>query len=299
VAVGISIVIPCRGHAVDLARCLASLYAQQSAAAFEVLVVDSAQDPQVAQAAAAFPSVRLILAATPLLAGAARNLGVRHAASEVIGFVDADCVVQAGWIEAALDTIRQGAVLGGGAIRDLQPWHWFASSDNRLQYADFPTGRPAGASGYFPGANLVVLRSAFDAVQGFDAEAPSGQDVLFTIAVAERWPNRVTFNPKMVVLHRGRDTLKGLWEHQERFGYARSAHRIQVTPGMLWVAQRPGIAWLLVIRRLAYISLRVLQWNPADLPRFAWQLPALVLGLLAWSRGFQRGLQGPSSGGAS
>jgi hypothetical protein len=66
---------------------------------------------------------------------------------------------------------------------------------------------------------------------------------------------------------------------------------------MLWLGRRPWLAWVLIFRRLAYISLRMLQWDPADLPRFLWQLPALILGLAAWSWGFHRGLIDHHSGG--
>ncbi len=286
----ISIVVPCRGHARELELCLASLLAQETSAKYEIIVVDSAFDPEIERVVRAMPPVQLVRSKQPLLTGAARNLGIRHASSDTIGLVDADCVCSPGWVEAALQTVRQGALLGGGSIEDSQPWNWIASSDNRLQYADFPSSRPPGPSDYFPGAALVAVKSAVQELGGFDEILPHGQDVLFTSRAQARWPGRVMFNPLMGVRHPGRTNLKAFREHQERFGYARGRQLFRVTPGMRWIGGRRYLLWILILRRLAYIILRVIQWKPLDLPRLIWQLPLLLIGLAAWSEGFRRGI---------
>lgn len=289
-ALDISIVVPCRGHARELELCLASLLAQETSARYEIIVVDSAFDPQIERVVLALPAVRLVRSREALLTGAARNLGIRHAASDTIGLVDADCICSPGWVDAALQTVRQGALFAGGPIEDSLPWNWIASSDNRLQFADFPSGRPPGPSSYLPGAALVTVRSALEELGGFDETLPHGQDVLLTSRAHARWPGRLVFNPLMAVRHPGRTSLRAFRQHQEQFGYARGQQRFRVTPAMGWLGRRRYLLWILMLRRLAYISLRVIQWNILDLPRLVWQLPMLLVGLAAWSEGFHMGI---------
>jgi len=57
------------------------------------------------------------------------------------------------------------------------------------------------------------------------------------------------------------------------------------------MGRHPIMAWAVILRRLLYITLRVMQWNLPDLPRFILQLPVLVVGLMAWTRGFYAGMR--------
>jgi glycosyltransferase involved in cell wall biosynthesis len=99
----VSIIVPCREHARELRSCLQGLQNQDGQIEFEVLVVDSDCDRDVATVAQGFSLAKLVRPprGMPLSAGAARNLGVEHAAATVLGMIDADCVPEQGWVEAA------------------------------------------------------------------------------------------------------------------------------------------------------------------------------------------------------
>jgi glycosyltransferase involved in cell wall biosynthesis len=287
----LSIIIPCFGHSVELEACLQAFETQRTDIDFEVIVVDSAFDPRVQSTAGQFSWARLVRSERHLFPGAARNLGVLHAQADLIGFVDADCIVQPGWVTSALQTIREGAILCSGPILDVLPWHLLAASDNRLQYADFPRGRPHGSAVYFSGAHLVVKKDAFELAGRFIEYDRHAQDVIFTELVVGQWPGRVIFNPMMKVSHYGRRHWKEFLEHHWHFGYVRAEYRIQISRTMMWIAKRPYLGWLLFLRRFLYISLRVIQWNLVDLPRFILQLPFIFIGLTAWVSGFYDGMR--------
>lgn len=291
----ISIVIPCKGHAEELRACLQGLQQQHDGIPFETIVVDSAWDPRVEATARQFKSVTLIRSHADLSAGAARNQGAQHAAASVLGFIDADCIPQPGWIQAARDAIEDGALMASGPILDAMPWNWLASTDNRLQFVDFPPRRPAGPSPYFPGAHLVVPRHAFEAIAGFDPDLHVAQDVLFTQEVARRWPGQALFRPRMIVRHFGRASWGALWEHQWQFGRARAIFNIRMGGPLAWLARHPILAWIVGLRRWLYISARVVQWNFRDLPRYIWQTPVILFGLIAWTQGFYAGQRELSS----
>jgi cellulose synthase/poly-beta-1,6-N-acetylglucosamine synthase-like glycosyltransferase len=101
----VSIVIPCRGHARALRRCLESVSAQRTSRLFEVIVVDSAYDEAVAGVVAAFPAVRLVRSHEGLRPGPAA-IRVRHARGAIL---------LSTLIVARPDGRGSGAAIEGGA----------------------------------------------------------------------------------------------------------------------------------------------------------------------------------------
>lgn len=294
----ISVIVPCKGQSSELRSCLKALADQEGGIPFEVIVVDSASDPQVESVVRDFPSVRLVRSQGDLSAGAARNLGAANARADVLGFVDADCVPEAGWVQAARSAIADGAVLASGPVLDAMPWNWVASTDNRLQFADFPAGRPAGSNSYFSGTHLVVLREAFDLIGGFDAGLNVVQDVLFTEAAAARWPGKTLFGPPLIVRHQGRSGWRAFWRHQWQFGRSRAEYNLRMSNTLTWLGRHSSLGWMVLLRRWLYISARVVQWNLRDLPRYLWQSPVMLVGLIAWTRGFYAGRRGTPVAGS-
>jgi GT2 family glycosyltransferase len=292
----ISVVIPCYRHAEDLARCLNALARQESTAAWEVIVVDSAADPAVA-AAATKAGVRLVQSQERLLPGQARNLGAAHALGELLAFVDSDCVVEPGWLAAAKSALEAGARLAGGPVLHARPLHPIAVSDNLLQFADFPSNRPDGPARYFAGCSLAIRRADFEAVGGFpNVTLPAGEDTSFCRAVLARWPGGLRFTRAMRVRHTGRATFGAFLDHHATFGYCRAALDLHLAPWQRrWGAHRlmtPPVA----AKRLSYILGRGWQWDRWQLARTLVLLPIVVPGLIAWASGFRRGLRVPGAG---
>lgn len=284
-AVNLSVIVPCRGHAAELEVCLSSLVGQNTSVKYEVLVVYCSQELDVDLVVKKFPSVLPVVSETFLLPGEARNEGARRARAEYFAFIDADCWVDPNWVTFAFETMQAGAVLCGGAILDLHPWDWIASADNRLQFADFSPGRPYGMASYLPAPNIVVRKDTFWDNGGFSVH-PVAQDVVLTTSIAKTWPQKTVFNPKMQVRHFGRSAWKEYLRHQKSFGFARAQTQVQINPTMAWLAGRPLLGWVVFFRRLLYISFRVIQWNFWDIPRYILQLPVLLIGLAYWLNGF-------------
>jgi glycosyltransferase involved in cell wall biosynthesis len=287
-AVEMSIIVPCRGRASLLRACLDSLFSQITTTSYEVIVVYCETDHDVDAVIKNFELTRVIKSEIYLLPGSARNLGAEHAHADILGFIDSDCLVDSKWVSFAVETIKNGAVICSGAIKDSVPWNLLSSSDNRLQYADFPTGRPYGKALYFPGAHVAIRKNVFQQTNGFPDHS-YGQDVIFSIQVAEHFPDRVIFNPELIVRHYGRSQWTDFLEHQRIFGRARAQDQIQINKTVAWLAKHPYFGWVLFLRRLIYISMRVLQWNFSDLPRYLLQLPILLIGLVYWVNGFYEG----------
>ncbi|MCA1406691.1 glycosyltransferase family 2 protein [Ensifer sp. IC3342] len=99
----LSVVIPHLNEPDNLRRCLLSLDAERAdGIPFEIIVVDngSAERPDAVCSSFAGVSLEYELVPGP---GPARNRGANAARSELLAFIDADCVAQRGWVRAIVE----------------------------------------------------------------------------------------------------------------------------------------------------------------------------------------------------
>jgi len=167
-----------------LRDCLNGLRVQSvKADRFEVLIVDSASDPAVAQDLVRLArefGARLIRLEQPGIS-LARNAGADAARAEYVAYIDDDAIPAPDWIDAILSALEEPGdrpVLLGGRIlpiweTPLPPW-WPPSLRSVLSIIEYE-GRgiyrsvelPPGLEPY--AANMVVHRPALRAVGGFQA----------------------------------------------------------------------------------------------------------------------------------
>ena len=285
-----SVVIPCKGHARELARCLESLRGQTDDFDFETLVVDSAIDSEVEAVVDRFRGVGLERGNPGLLAGSARNLGAERASGPYVAFIDADCQAEPDWLASAVAALDRGATLVGGPVLDTRPWHPVAAADNLLQFADFPPGREAGPSRYFPGCNMAIRRADLLSVGGFpDVALSAGEDTALCEAVLREWPEGLYFVPDMRVRHDGRSAISDFLRHQASFGRARGALGLHLSRAQVRWGRSPLVMPAVVTKRLSYIVKRQIAWEPARSVRLLPLAPLIVAGLVAWAGGFREG----------
>jgi len=101
--VDISIIIPTYNRKLKLKACLDSLFAQSYPRdAFEIIVIDDGSVDGTADTLCALskinPNLRYFIQnhSGPAVA---RNLGIRNARSEIVGFTDSDCVLDKDWVK--------------------------------------------------------------------------------------------------------------------------------------------------------------------------------------------------------
>ncbi len=158
----ISFIIPAYNEELLLGRTLAAVHqaAAEAGEPYEAVVVDDGSTDRTAAVAEA-NGARLVRVAHRQIA-ATRNAGARAATGDVFIFVDADTVVNAGVVRAAVEALRSGAVGGGCDLRfdgRLPLWA-------RLFVGSFrPVYRAVGIAS---GCYLFCTRQAFEAVGGFD-----------------------------------------------------------------------------------------------------------------------------------
>jgi GT2 family glycosyltransferase len=176
-ALTMTAVVPTRNRPEAARRAVESLRA--SASVHEIVVVDDGSDEPVAPV----PGTLLVRHEHPLQLAAARNAGAARASSDVVLFVDDDCVVDPdtiGLLADALERDEQLAMVGPviaylddpatiwcGGVR-----HGRWTGRTRLHGAGQPVADAASlprTSDDFPSV-FAVRRSHFEEIGGFDAE---------------------------------------------------------------------------------------------------------------------------------
>jgi hypothetical protein len=108
---------------------------------------------------------------------ATRNSGAKAATGELLFFVDADTLMSAAVLRAALSALAAGAAGGGASVRFDEP----LPVTFKLMMPAFV--RLYRAAGFAAGCAIFCTRRAFEAAGGFDETLYGGEEILFSRAL--------------------------------------------------------------------------------------------------------------------
>ncbi len=165
--VEVSVVVPTSNRPQLLDRCLAGLVTQVfGPTAYEIVIADDEASEstrrQVEEWRSQFlqtgPAIHYLPVCDSRGPAAARNAGWRFARGGVIAFTDDDCIPEPEWLAAGVQAIRQGATGVSGRVVVPLP----------EDPTDYERNAAGLATAEFVTANSFYLRSALEAVGGFD-----------------------------------------------------------------------------------------------------------------------------------
>jgi hypothetical protein len=155
----LSVIVPVRNRRLLLRNTLDAL-AAQTFRDFEVIVVDDGStDGSGAEAEAHGCTDRpvRVLRTEGVGAVAARQLGVDSSTAAYLAFTDSDCVPEAGWLEAGVAALDDGADVVQGLTK---PTRWPRAMERTLWSMH--------DDGLFATCNVFYRRAAYDRAGGFD-----------------------------------------------------------------------------------------------------------------------------------
>ena len=286
----LSIIIPFYGNKIDFFKCLEGIRIQDFNKPFELIVVESGNDPEVKQIMDSFPNAILISSPVLLNRAAARNVGAKKASSDFLVFLDADCVPSSNWISEMYSSIKNNYEIVVGAIINLYPFHPVASVDNLLQFPDFQKRRSSNNISHFSGTNFGITKQLFIEVDGYNDELILGEDIIFSESAINKCKDKIYFNKEMIVKHAGRKGFKDFKKHNIDFGFYRGFLGLKISSSEMHLNHLKFYPVYFAIKRFIYISIRTIQWNPIGTLRIIFYFPFVVLGLAAWTKGFRKGI---------
>ena len=250
VTADVTVVIPVRDRHAELARCLAGLRDLP-----HVIVVDDASaDPLAIKRIAAEHGAAAVHRPVNGGPGAARNTGLNAADTDIVAFLDSDCVPRPGWLAKLLPHLADPAV-GAVAPRIVPHEHgtgWLARYEGASSTLDMGARpsivRPGARVPYVPGAALVVRRTA--AGDGFRDGMYVGEDVDFVWRMnAAGW--RVRYEPGALMEHDHRVTFRAWFARRTDYGTSAAALE-QLHPGAvrpLYASWWTAGAWAAALAR--------------------------------------------------
>jgi len=172
---------------------LSHLFAQKTAVAYEVIVVDASQPARLAAIRKKFPEARWdqFPVSSRRTTPEQRNRGIELARGDVVAFIDANCVPSPGWISAIRSAIDGGKDIVCGPVLDR-------SEHNLVHYA------PTHSEGCFvyecTTISVGLRREVLEAVGGFDTSFAFGQDIDFFWRARDAG-YRIWFDPAVAIAH--------------------------------------------------------------------------------------------------
>ncbi len=189
----VAFIVPAHNEQRHIQRCLQSIQSQiadnEGEMTASILVIDNQSDDETAQIA-----LRCgvdVVGVPPGNPGRARNAGVSAVDAEWVAFVDADCVLPAGWLMQCLNHFQDRQVVAVGAVQAAAAtdarWVervWVSTiTANKRRSQTRKDWEPAA---WLPAFNLLVRRADFNAVGGFDETLDTCEDSDLSFRLAER-----------------------------------------------------------------------------------------------------------------
>ncbi len=243
----VTVVVPVRDRAGELRACLASLQGMRT-----LVVDDGSRDPHAVVAVAAAAGATVLRREVSGGPGAARNTGLAAAGTELVAFVDSDCVAPPGWLTPLLPHFadpRVAAVapriVAADPDRDSRLARYEAARASLDRGGREGYVRAGGRVPYVPAAALLVRRVAVGT--GF-APLHVGEDVDLVWRLAEDgW--LVRYEPAATVAHRHRTRPVAFLRRRADYGTSAAPLALRHPGRLPAVSVNPwsAAAWTLAI----------------------------------------------------
>ncbi|MFE3059954.1 mycofactocin biosynthesis glycosyltransferase MftF [Nocardia sp. NPDC059239] len=230
----VTIIIPVRDRLPQVARCLAALDR-----AYPIVVVDDgSQDADGVARLAEMYSATLVRRSCCGGPAAARNSGLIFADTDLIAFLDSDCVAEPGWIQRLADHLADPLVAAVAprilALPSITTAGRYAAAAGSLDMGPRESRvAPGTRVSYVPTAALLVRREALQRIGAFDEQLRYGEDVDLVWRLHDAGL-RIRYEPAVCLRHEEPQTWWALLSR--RFHYGTSAaplalrHPTAITP---------------------------------------------------------------------
>ena len=207
-----------------------------------------------------------------------------------LAFIDDDAYPQSDWLDVANQILIShsdvGAIGGPGITPKNDPFWARVSGAFFLSVTSggFPeryvSCPPCKSVDDWPSVNLIVRKSVYELIGGFDSNYWPGEDTLFCLKIIKQAKLKILYVPNLVVWHHKRP---GLMKHLRQVGnygkhrgyfvknYPETSCRIKYFIPTLWLvfvllgvtlsSVSPWLEWTYLVGWLAYFIVLVFSWK--------------------------------------
>ena len=255
---------------------------------FEILLILSKETSEV------FPKTRVIV--RPDLAGnpaQRRDLSIVEAQGEILAFIDDDAYPSNLWLASAwrhFEDIKIGAVGGPGVTPPEDSWRqkvsgWVQASPMGGSLLTFFRFRPITGRREvddYPSMNLLVRKSDFAMIGGFDSNFYPGEDTKLCLDLTQKLGKKIIYDPEVLVYHHRRPIFKGHLRQIGGYGLHRGffARTLPQTSRRIIYFMPPSLVVFLFFTPLLAWTFKIFnfQFSSADWQiNFQFLLPAYFL----------------------
>jgi len=279
-----SIIIPFKSWSEELDECLAHIQ-KLSYSMFEVILLP---DEEVGLPDLGFAID--IIPTGPISPAQKRDIGAKKAGGLYLAFIDDDAYPQSDWLDVANQILIShsdvGAIGGPGITPKNDPFWARVSGAFFLSVTSggFPeryvSCPPCKSVDDWPSVNLIVRKSVYELIGGFDSNYWPGEDTLFCLKIIKQAKLKILYVPNLVVWHHKRP---GLMKHLRQVGnygkhrgyfvknYPETSCRIKYFIPTLWLvfvllgvtlsSVSPWLEWTYLVGWLAYFIVLVFSWK--------------------------------------
>ncbi len=287
----ISFIIPAYNSFKTLPKTVKSLLKQQVNDTFEIIVVDSSDNPVAKEQLESLASnrVQVICLEKKTVPAESRNIGARAATGELLCFIDSDIILEQDWLKQILSAYQDGCRAGGGAIGipEFQKDNSVALAQLYLQCNEYLSGTARVQKLFVPSCNMFCERALFFEVGGFP-EIRASEDTLFFLQLENK--ARVYFVPLAKCYHTFRQEWDGFLRNQFLLGkyvsiYRRQHYKSIIYKGIIPILLSPAFLAIKFLRIVA----RVARAGSPHVFSFIKSSPVFVVGFVWWSAGLLNG----------
>lgn len=215
----VSILIPFRAPGAHLRECLSAI-AEMDYPNFEVLLLPDESMECGGKRIAVIPTGSL---GPPRK----RDIGASHAKGEIIAFIDDDAYPDEDWLANAVRRFSDDSIAAVGGPASTPPTDGFWEQAAGRVLASWMVG---GVHLYryipkmlkevddYPTSNLMVRRSAFDAVGGFQTPYWPGEDTILCLKITRQLGKKIIYDPDVQVWHHRRPLFFPHFRQIGRYG---------------------------------------------------------------------------------
>lgn len=192
-----SIIIPAKNEERNIGNCLTSIFSIAfDKSRYEVVVVDNGSEDRTIEIAKDMGAT--VYEKPNLTISGLRNFGASQSQGNILVFLDADCTVEKGWLEAATPYLVMQDVAAFGSAPALPPhstWvqrAWFHIREKKQTIEEVE---------WLESMNMFIPRNVFFTVGGFDESLITCEDYDLSIRLGRH--GRIVSDKRIQAVHHG------------------------------------------------------------------------------------------------